>query len=246
MSKYLFLTLALVFGVTLFTRNNFRRVTEIAPEVLNDPGQKEIIGGGIIKFTKDGYDYELTPLYDYGISGLIVGKMDYRIFSISRTDSVFPMDLALVWGDNVKNRVYRDRRVKFTEDGRWVRVSWYGDVNFNFSALSNNHLLINDRAPERKLKVLTLGDQVRITGQLVNVRGYPSGRAGEPGLEPFTWTTSVTRDDSGSGACEVVYVENIKVLKKANPVSCFLFRFSFYGLIGLFLWNLLRIALKKS
>lgn len=242
-NRSLFLILILTFGITLFTRNDFRRVTGIMPEVLNEPVQKEASGPTIIKFAKDGYNYELTPLYDYEISGLIVGKMDYRLFSISRTDSVFPMDIGLIWGNNVRNGVHRDRRIRFTEDGRWIWVQWQGDVNFDFNSISNNHLLLNDRISKRELKILNLGDQVTVTGKLVNVKGYPSGGSG---LEPFTWNTSTTRTDTGAGACEVVYVENIKILKKANPVSFYLFRFSFYGLIALFLGNLAWIAVKEK
>lgn len=245
MNKYLFLSLVLLFGVTLFTRNNFRNVHEIMPEVLGDPIQRPS-DPAFVKLARDGYEYEITPLYDYDISGLIVGKMDYRIFSISKTDNVFPMDLALIWGSNVKNGIYQDRRVKFKEDGRWIWVQWYGNVSFNFNEISNNHLLVRDKISEKQLKAITLGDQVRITGKLVNIKGYPAVQSGEPAPEPFIWKTSVTRTDSGAGACEVVYIENIKILKKANPVSCFLFRFSFYALIILLLWNIVRPILKKG
>ncbi|MDD5654624.1 MAG: hypothetical protein PHR91_03180 [Candidatus Omnitrophica bacterium] len=234
LNKGLFFVLSACLAVTFFTRNTFRNVDDIAPELLKDPIQIETEYPEPIVFSRDGYDYSLTPLYDYEISGLIVGKMDYRVFSIDKYDSVFPGDLCMIWGPNVASRVYRDHAVKFSQDCRWCWVQWYGNVGFSMRELSNNHLLINNKYLESKFNRLLRGDQVKIKGKLVSVVAEAPGKP----QSRITWHSSTNREDTGGGACEVIYVEDIQVLRKANVFSGFLFQVS---LIGLGLWFLVNI-----
>ena len=49
----------------------------------------------------------------------------------------------------------------------------------------------------RKLRGLRVGDVVKLDGMLVNLENPEVG----------TRTTSLTRDDTGAGACEIIYVE---------------------------------------
>ena len=125
---YLFIILLLVLIITFFTRNNIRNVDEITDEATNQPVQKEISNMEEIEFKKDGYLWQLTPLYDYEISGLVVGRMNYQIFSINKYTSLLPIDLGLIWGSNVANKVYQDTRIKFKQDSRWCWVHWSGDA----------------------------------------------------------------------------------------------------------------------
>lgn len=226
----------MVFAVTFFSRNNLRGVSEISPEVLRQPVQTETYNSQAIEFTKDGYAYNLTPLYDYEISGLVVGKMDYRIFSLSKLDSVFPFDLCLTWGSNVSGGLYRDRRVRFSQDCRWCWAYWEGGVTVDLNELSNSHLLVNRDDILKLLKSIVRGDQIRIKGKLVNVIARPTGKTGQPDV---TWKSSVSRTDGGAGACEVVFVEEMEILKAANVVSRILFKISSYGLLLLIAWGVI-------
>ncbi len=225
-NKGTFFILSAVFAVTFFTHNTFRNVDDIAPGVLKDPIQSEVEDAHTINFTRDGYEYSLTPLYDYEISGLVVSKMDYRVFSIDKYDSVFPGDLCMIWGPNVASRVYRNPAIKFSQDCRWCWVQWYGDVGFSMRELSNNHLLINSKALEAKFNSLVRGDQVKIKGKLVNVEAQMPGKP----QTHITWHSSTNREDTGGGACEVIYVEDIRMLRKANELSDFLYNISRWGL----------------
>ena len=53
----------------------------------------------------------------------------------------------------------------------------------------------------RKLSGLRIGDVVKLDGMLVNLQNPEVG----------TMTTSLRRDDSGAGACEIIYVEYASV-----------------------------------
>lgn len=244
--KFLFYSLLLIFAITFFTRNNYRKVNEISPAVLKEPIQAELDSKDIIRFIKDDYEYELTPLYDYELNGLIVHKMDYTWFSIYKRDSVFPMDLCVIWGNNVKSKVYQNKSLKFSQDFRFCLYHWHGKIDFNSNQLSNNHLVISDKDLEKKISSLSTGDQVKIKGQLVNVNAINVGKPGKYDPEKFSWNSSIKRTDSGGGACEVIYVQNIEILKKANIISCYAHKISFYGLLALIIFSIAKFFIEMS
>lgn len=246
LNRNLFLVFFAVFAVTFFTRNNSRGVREIAPEVLRQPVQRKIYAAEIIRFTRYGFSYEVKPLYEYVINALIVNKMYYRLFSIYNYDKVFPMDLCLIWGSNVESGVFRNKSVKFSQDCRWCWAEWFGNVNFNLDEMSNNHLLLNNPKLERKIKTLVIGDQIKIKGKLVNVKANLVGKPGRFDEKNLTWNTSTTRTDSGAGACEVIYVEDLQILKKSNVISYYLFHISLYGLLALIIWSIFRFFFVPS
>ena len=68
---------------------------------------------------------------------------------------------------------------------------------------SNNHLIPSDDSIEKLIKEIKKGEYVTIEGYLVNIR-YDG-----PNGEWFKWNSSTTRDDIGSGACEVIYVTDV-------------------------------------
>jgi len=238
LKRYLFLSLLLVLIVTSFTRNNFKSVEAINPEVLNQPYQNKIDHASVIRFQRNGYDYTLAPIYDYEINALLVSKFNYKIFSIEKFDKVFPYDLCLIWGSNVADGVYKNKTLQFSQDCRWCFANWYGDVKLNWEEFSNSHLLINDSAIEKKVKSLVIGDQVKIKGQLVNVKASLISNPGSFDASEYTWNSGVGKTGLGAGACKVIYVEELKILKKANFISYFLFHLSLYGLLFLMIWKL--------
>jgi len=110
--------------------------------------------------------------------------------------------------------------------------------------ISNNHLVFKDKETEKKAKSLSNGDQVKIKGRLVNIDARNIGKPGQYDPENISWESSTSRDDAGAGACEVIYVDNIEILNKANPVSNSLFGFSFYGLLLFAIFNIIIFFIK--
>jgi hypothetical protein len=53
----------------------------------------------------------------------------------------------------------------------------------------------------KKLKGVRVGDIVRLQGKLVDI-DHPSG---------WHWRTSLRRDDTGGGSCEIMYLEDIEI-----------------------------------
>ncbi len=226
----LFLLCLAVFVVTSFTKNSYRSVENIHPAVLEAPIQRELLDRNKITFVRDEYEYILTPLYDYELNGLVIKAMDYTWFSLLKRDSVFPKDICVIWGENAGSSVYQKKNLRFRQDFRFCLYEWYGDVKFNASELSNNHLVATNDQMEKLVKSISEGDQVRIKGKLVNIEAVNVGIPGKYDPERFIWNSSTTRADSGGGACETILVESVEILAKGNSISHLLNKISLYGM----------------
>jgi hypothetical protein len=233
LNRYLFVLLAVTWIVTYFVENNYRGVDKIAPEVLQEPLQTEARNEPEIRFVNQGYEYRLKPLFNYEINGLLVHQLNYKRFSIYSYAGVFQEDLCLIWGKNVSSKVFQSRNLTFSQDSRFAYYQWTGDINFNGNQLSNNHLIINSKDLERKLSSLNTGDQIRIKGKLVNVQAINADKTDRERPEEYRWVTSTVRTDSGAGACEIIYVEDIQVLQEGNPLAAEMHQGSLYGMIVL-------------
>ncbi len=69
------------------------------------------------------------------------------------------------------------------------------------SHTANTHLIPADGRVASALAHVRRGDVVRLEGDLVDVEG-PDG---------FVWKTSLTRTDTGPGACETLYVRAVTI-----------------------------------
>lgn len=121
-------------------------------------------------------------------------------------------DVCLVWGDNIVNGSYK--KVSFSSGEFHCYWQWFGqNPSFSDQLVSNNHLLPSNSEIYQKLKSVNIGDQVEIKGYLVNYQAYNSA-----GVELFYRNTSTTRLDTGDGACEIIYVTGVTIIKRANTL----------------------------
>ncbi|MFA6217663.1 MAG: hypothetical protein WDL87_08465 [Candidatus Omnitrophota bacterium] len=239
-NKWLYISFGLIFCLTFFTKNNYHGVNRIAPDVLHAPVQEKIKGNEHIDFEIKGYSYDLTPVFEYEINALVVSKLNYKLFGIYRSDSIFPVDLCMIWGDNVLQKLYKNWTLRFSQDCRWCEVEWWGNLDFKLNEYSNCHLVTNKKSILKKINRIVVGDQLRIKGKLVNIEGALVGKPDRYTPRQLSWKSSVSRTDSGAGACEIIYVEDIVFLRKANQISYYLFHLSLYGLLILTAVNIVR------
>ena len=158
--------------------------------------------------------YLIKPRYDYELNGVIVSYHDADDFSDiwhhdRWKDFINLRDLCVVWGSNVASGIYLD--MKFHNDSWTCWFSWPNrevGERFDMTRLSNNHVLIDDDAIRARLMRAEPGDQIRLRGVLAEYRNPSSG---------FFRSTSTTRDDTGNGACETIYVTDFEIVRKANP-----------------------------
>lgn len=237
----LFFLTILVFSY--FFKDNYKSVDNIRPELLQAPEQATSTATELISFSKDGYAYNLTPVAEYKIQALVVHRMDYRFFSIHNSDSIFPVDLCLIWGENLENKSYQNKDLSFSQDSRFCFFRWRREASINPDLISNNHLITNDPDILRIINQVKPGDQVSISGYLVNVEAKKVGKVSEYDPSAFNLATSLSRTDSGGGACEIIYIKNIKIIQTGHPIWSFLFKFSLWILGCLIIFNIFHFLI---
>lgn len=238
----LLLAAAVAYAIGWWWRDRADGVADIHPAVLAAPQQTALEDAAPFDFTRHGYHYRLTPKFGYRIAGLIVSLRDYTFMSVRQFDEVFPMDLCLIWGDNVRRGVHRDPSVAFSQHGRFCVYRSAGARVLN-QAMSNNHVLLADPALEDSLWRLAPGDQIRLSGKLVDVEAVLVGSGGTFDPRTFRLASSTERSDTGGGACEVIYVERLEVLRAASRWARTLSEVAFWTLAGLLLLAIARFVL---
>jgi len=178
--------------------------------------------------------YSVQPLAEYEIWGLVVSGHDTRSWwnwiHDAWNDHLNVMDLCVVFAENVTTGAYVGLDyssgqfvcyVQTNSSEKWQR--------FSMRALANNHLLADHPAVVRELRNVRVGDQIRI-------RGWLAEYSHNHGLE-FKRGTSLTREDSGNGACETIYVKDIEVLQAGGgPWHVLLWVGALMCAVGSILW----------
>lgn len=145
-------------------------------------------------------EYTLQPKAEIHLSARLLGKERYRL---GRESDLSPIDLALGWGAMADTQVTDN--IKITQSNRWFH--WKTDKlpiprrQIETSA-ANVHIIPANQAVRDQLSRIDEGDIIQISGQLVDVRS----------ADGFFWNTSMTRQDVGAGACEILYATHIDVL----------------------------------
>lgn len=145
-------------------------------------------------------DYIITRRAEFEIRARVLSTERYYL---RREADLSPLDLALGWGPMSDQAVLDQMTI--SQSGRWYRTRYDYPApipeQLLISHSSNMHMIPANSSIERRLKKLRVGEIVELQGYLVDV-DHPSG---------WHWRTSLSRNDTGSGACELVYVESMRV-----------------------------------
>lgn len=139
----------------------------------------------------------LTPRASYDVAAVVASTQRYRFDGMA---FLSPLDLALLWGE-LPTPEYR-AKVDYAQDFRaftWRSDEPELDRGYVIRHAANTHLIPANRNIERALLAIDAGDEVRLTGLLVDVAG--------PDL---AWRTSTVRTDHGDRGCEILWVETVE------------------------------------
>lgn len=210
--KWLFLVSALLFGITFNYKDKLPDPDFYDLAHLEPPKQTPVLAPPFDVRVNE-QDYTIKPKYAYELNGIIVSYHNADgfgdIWHHKRwKDFLNLRDLCVIWGDNVGSGVYQS--MQFSNDSWTCWASW-NDAStgqlFKMNGLSNNHLLTNDTAINKTLMEAEPGDHIRLKGMLSEYSNRGNG---------FQRGTSITRDDTGNGACETIFLDEFTVIKKAN------------------------------
>ncbi len=145
-------------------------------------------------------DYQLTRKASFEIRARVLSKEPYHL---GRAAGLAPFDLALGWGVMSDSAVLD--RIDISQSARWYRTKYelpppVPDQQIIANS-SNMHMIPAGKSIERSLQKLRTGDIVLLRGYLVDV-DHDSG---------WHWRSSMSRTDTGDGACELVFVESLSV-----------------------------------
>jgi hypothetical protein len=144
--------------------------------------------------------YQITPLAEFKLKGKILSREDY---SLGRESDLSPIDLALGWG-TMSDEAVLDK-IDISQSGRWYRwrVEEFPIPQKDIETQSANmHMIPADDLVEDQLDSAKQGQLVELTGYLIRVEAD----------DGWNWQSSLTRNDTGAHACEVVYVESFQLI----------------------------------
>jgi hypothetical protein len=147
-------------------------------------------------------DIAITPLATFSITARVLSRADYRWDTAA---AISPTDLALGWGrmsdTAVLDKIDISQSVRFYS---W-RVSAFPIPEREIiESSANMHLVPADSSVARAIDRVKEGDVVTFDGYLIEAR-WPDGGV---------WRSSLTRSDTGAGACEVVWVERFTIARR--------------------------------
>ena len=142
--------------------------------------------------------YTVTPLARYSVTAVVLSRDRYRFDPAA---GLAPVDLALGWGSMSIADIIND--LKISQSGRWYEYSYPGEPPLDPQAIAthsaNTHCLPANAAVKKQLLAVRRHDLVTLEGYLVEIAGP----------DAYHWRSSLSRDDTGGGACEVMWVTSV-------------------------------------
>jgi hypothetical protein len=142
-------------------------------------------------------EYSITPLAAFSLEARVLAREDYRF---DRGASLAPVDLALGWGAMSDSQVLSQIQIRQSNRFYYWHVDAFPIPREAIETQSANmHMIPANDGIEAQLKRVQVGQLIKIEGYLVQAN-RPDG---------FYWKSSLTRNDTGAGACELVFVKKL-------------------------------------
>ena len=141
--------------------------------------------------------YRLTSKASFRIRARVLLKDPYWL---GRESDLSPLDLTVGWGLMSDQRILEQFEIYRGHRCFWLQPETNYARQKSSEALrhvANIHLIPATAELEEQVKKTRRGNVVELSGKLVNVQGG----------DGWTWRTSLSRDDTGQGACELLWVE---------------------------------------
>ena len=142
-------------------------------------------------------DHRFKALANFHIRARVLSTERYRF---DRAAEISPVDFAMGWGPMSDSAVLS--KLNVSQSDRWFH--WNArtlplSMDAIVSHAANMHMIPATKAVERRLLSVREGQVATLDGYLVHVDGK----------DGWKWDSSLTREDAGDGACEVIWVEKV-------------------------------------
>lgn len=143
-------------------------------------------------------DVTLDPLAEFSLEGRVLSTKSY---TLDRLAKIVPTDVAIGWGFMSDTATLEKLRIRQAD--RFYFYSWKNAADFDPKELAvssaNMHLIPANKFLEAEIEKLRKGQLIRLRGKLVRVIFKDGSDA----------KSSLVREDTGAGACEIVWVEDL-------------------------------------
>ena len=195
MKKLLFIIA--VVGIAFWQHDQNRVIDNIDGMIAKAaPIQKNLSNASTFKYE----DYTFTPLANFAIEARVLSRKKY---SSGREGNLSPLDLALGWGPMSSNQVLD--KIDISQGNRFYywRVQEFPIPKKEIIRHSSNmHMIPANEQVAKQLADVREGNVVALVGQLVKINASDGWR----------WKSSLSRTDTGAGACELIWVKEVSIL----------------------------------
>jgi hypothetical protein len=157
--------------------------------------------------------YHLKPLARFSLDARILHR---KVYGYDRESKLVPVDLAVGWGPMSDQAVVDHLKISQSMRFYWYEYQLPPPIPREqiISHSTNLHVIPATPAIASFCKSLRQGELVHLKGELVEATGPEIG----------TWRSSLSRTDSGNGACELMLVEDCSKLNPAENKTTTLVR----------------------
>ena len=147
-------------------------------------------------------EFSFRALAEYSIKARVLSRNN---FSVGKESEISPFDLALGWGPMSDQSIIDN--VDISQSNRWYR--WKADVlpiparEISLNS-ANVHIIPKDETIEKKFDEVYKGSLIEMKGYLLEITN----------TEGWRWESSLKRDDTAWGSCELFWVEELIIFDK--------------------------------
>lgn len=152
-------------------------------------------------------EFRLVPKAGYDITAKVLSKRHYRWDDLA---AIAPWDFALGWGPLSDEALLRPMKV--VQGDRFMFWHLYEariDINLVNLSSANVHLIPENSEILRRISAIPEGAIVHLSGELVDVHFADNS----------VIPSSLTRRDTGPGACEILLVQEIALIEPGTSTE---------------------------
>ncbi|MGC8762502.1 MAG: hypothetical protein ACP5VN_02535 [Acidobacteriota bacterium] len=170
-------------------------------DLSRDPVQEALADPVPFRIEKGGWTVTITPRASYAVRGIVLSVERYRF---DRNALLSPCDVALAWGPLVEGGLYR--KIRWDQSGRWYWWAYGGSFPYDNAFIArysaNTHIIPATPNVGKAAAALKRHRPAELRGYLVDVDAKRDGQS-------FWWHSSLSREDTGDGSCEVLFLEQV-------------------------------------
>ena len=195
MNKKIFIAVLLIFGWGFYIASSNRWIDYDKNVIVKKDPVQEVVSEPAFRHK----GFTILPMASLSIEARLLSKSRYLI---GKESKLAPLDFALGWGPMSDYQVLK--KLKISQSNRWYYY-WYKQPPISkkeiISHSANMHLIAANNDVAKMINKARRGEILKLNGYLVNVS-----------LEDgWHWNSSLSRNDTGSGSCEVFWVKNVEI-----------------------------------